>query len=131
MDSALFMSRKTPWVISIIGPPIPLLHWFHLRRLTADRTNRIWAAIKREALLAASEGVATPSEIDDIFKDVLKTPKGPFEQMDVVGLDVVLNIEDHYAEKRRNIPTEPREYLKRFIEDGQLGVKTGNGFYKY
>lgn len=93
--------------------------------------NRIWAAIKREALLTASEGVATPSEIDAIFKDVLKTPKGPFEQMDVVGLDVVLNIEDHYAEKRRNIPNEPREYLKSFIKDGQLGVKSGQGFYKY
>ena len=92
---------------------------------------RIWAAIKREALLTASEGVATPEEIDGIFKDVLKTPKGPFEQMDVVGLDVVLNIEDHYAEKRENIPAEPREYLKKFIGKGDLGVKSGRGFYKY
>ncbi|KAJ9606408.1 hypothetical protein H2200_009369 [Cladophialophora chaetospira] len=93
--------------------------------------NRIWAAIKREALLTAAEGVATPTEIDGIFKDVLKTPKGPFEQMDVVGLDVVLNIEDNYAEKRQNIPVQPREYLKRFVEQGQLGVKSGQGFYKY
>ncbi|KMU74308.1 3-hydroxyacyl-CoA dehydrogenase [Coccidioides immitis RMSCC 3703] len=57
--------------------------------------NRIWAAIKREALSVAAEGVATPEEIDAIYKDVLKTPKGPFEQMDVVGLDVVLDIEEH------------------------------------
>ncbi|ETI29304.1 hypothetical protein G647_01757 [Cladophialophora carrionii CBS 160.54] len=93
--------------------------------------NRIWAAIKREALLTAAEGVATPSEIDAIFKDVLKTPKGPFEQMDVVGLDVVLNIEEHYAEKRRDIPEEPREYLQRYVRDGRLGVKSGQGFYSY
>lgn len=93
--------------------------------------NRIWAAIKREALLAASENVATPEEIDAIFKEVLKTPKGPFEQMDVVGLDVVLDIEEHYADKRKDIPTEPREYLKELIRDGKLGVKNGKGFYEY
>ncbi|KAM5376798.1 hypothetical protein ACJZ2D_005421 [Fusarium nematophilum] len=93
--------------------------------------NRIWAAIKREALLAASEGAATPEEIDAIFKGVLKTPKGPFEQMDVVGLDVVLDIEQHYADARGDVPSEPREYLQKFLQKGHLGVKTGRGFYDY
>ncbi|KAJ3457591.1 hypothetical protein MRS44_014732 [Fusarium solani] len=93
--------------------------------------NRIWAAIKREALLAASEGVATPEEIDAMFKGVLKTPKGPFEQMDVVGLDVVLDIEQHYADARGDIPSAPREYLQTFLQNGHLGVKSGRGFYDY
>ncbi|SPO00308.1 related to 3-hydroxyacyl-CoA dehydrogenase [Cephalotrichum gorgonifer] len=93
--------------------------------------NRIWAAIKREALLAASEGVAAPEEIDAIFRGVLKTPKGPFEQMDVVGLDVVLAIEQHYADARGNIPSEPREYLRTLLQSGRLGVKSGRGFYNY
>ncbi|KAI9896464.1 hypothetical protein N3K66_008636 [Trichothecium roseum] len=93
--------------------------------------NRIWAAIKREALLAASEGAGTPEEIDAIFKGILKTPKGPFEQMDVVGLDVVLDIEEHYAEARKDVPTEPREYLKSYLDRGHLGVKSGKGFYEY
>lgn len=92
---------------------------------------RIWAAIKRETLLALSEGVCTPQEVDAIFKDVLKTPKGPCEQMDVVGLDVVLDIENHYAESRSGIPTEPREYLRKMVQDGRLGVKNGQGFYEY
>lgn len=96
-----------------------------------ERPLSIWAAIKREALLAASEGVATPEEIDAIFKGVLKTSKGPFEQMDVVGLDVVLAIEQHYADARGNIPSEPREYLQNLIQDGRLGVKSGHGFYKH
>jgi 3-hydroxyacyl-CoA dehydrogenase len=48
----------------------------------------IWAAIKREALFVAADGAASPKEIDDIFKAVLKTPKGPFEQM--VNLSFVL-----------------------------------------
>ncbi|OJJ08211.1 hypothetical protein ASPVEDRAFT_878621 [Aspergillus versicolor CBS 583.65] len=93
--------------------------------------NRIWAAIKRETLLALSEGVCNPEEIDAIFKDVLKTPKGPCEQMDVVGLDVVHDIEKHYAEARSGLPSEPREYLQKMIQDGKLGVKSGSGFYKY
>ena len=93
--------------------------------------NRIWAAIKRETLLTLSEGVCTPQEMDSIFKDILKTPKGPCEQMDVVGLDVVLDIENHYAESRTGVPTEPREYLKEFIHNGHLGVKSGQGFYGY
>lgn len=51
--------------------------------------------------------------------------------MDVVGLDVVLDIEEHYAERRGNIPTEPRTYLKDVIAEGKLGVKNGKGFYDY
>ncbi|KAM0558237.1 hypothetical protein ACHAPJ_004925 [Fusarium lateritium] len=105
---------------------------FHVKKPSMGYIyNRIWAAIKREALLAASEGVATPEEIDDMFKGVLKTPKGPFEQMDVVGLDVVLDIEQHYADARGNVPTAPREYLQKFLDDGNLGVKSGRGFYNY
>jgi 3-hydroxyacyl-CoA dehydrogenase len=93
--------------------------------------NRIWAAIKREALLVASEGVASPAEIDGIYKEVLKTPKGPFEQMDIVGLDVVFDIEKSYAEKRKGLPEEPRKLLSDMVSRGMLGVKSGEGFYKY
>lgn len=94
-------------------------------------TPRIWAAIKRETLLALHEGVATPKEIDAIFKDVLKTPRGPCELMDVVGLDVVLDIEKHYADSRKGLPIEPQEYLHTMIEKGKLGLKNGRGFYEY
>ncbi|EED14017.1 3-hydroxyacyl-CoA dehyrogenase, putative [Talaromyces stipitatus ATCC 10500] len=93
--------------------------------------NRIWAAIKRETLLALHEGVATPKEIDAIFKDVLKTPRGPCELMDVVGLDVVLDIENHYADSRKGLPIEPRQYLDNMIKEGKLGFKNRRGFYEY
>ena len=92
---------------------------------------RIWAAIKRETILVISEGVATPEEVDAVFKDVLKSPKGPCEQMDVVGLDVVRDIEKHYQEVRHGLPTETTELLWRMIEEGKLGVKSGSGFYEY
>lgn len=79
----------------------------------------------------AAEGVASPQEIDEIYKCVLRTPKGPFEQMDLVGLDVVKDIEEHYAESREALPKEPRELLANMISEGKLGAKTGEGFYKY
>ncbi|KAJ5675154.1 uncharacterized protein N7477_005088 [Penicillium maclennaniae] len=105
---------------------------FHVRQPSIGYIyNRIWAAIKRETLLALSEGVCTPREVDAIFKDVLKTPKGPCEIMDVVGLDVVLDIENHYADTRSGVPPEPRDYLQKMIQEGSLGVKSGHGFYDY
>lgn len=51
--------------------------------------------------------------------------------MDVVGLDVVLDIETHYADSRVGLPLEPREYLRAMIKEGNLGVKSGQGFYNY
>jgi hypothetical protein len=104
---------------------------FQSQSITINHRVRIWAAIKRETLLLLSEDVATPQEVDAIFKDVLKTPKGPCEQMDVVGLDIVLDIEKHYADSRTGLPKEPRDYLQKMIHNGQLGVKSGRGFYEY
>lgn len=51
--------------------------------------------------------------------------------MDVVGLDVVRDIEEHYAEVRGNIDTAPREYLTDCIARDHKGVKDGKGFYDY
>lgn len=82
-------------------------------------------------MLAAAEGAGTPKEIDAIFRDVLKTAKGPFELMDIVGLDVVFDIEQHYATARSDIPEEPRKYLGKYLENGHLGIKSGQGFYTY
>ena len=65
--------------------------------------NRIWAAIKREALTVVADGVATPKDVDRIFQSVLRTAEGPFRLMDKVGLDVVLDIEEHYAASQRTL----------------------------
>src|SRR5262249_1690825 len=91
--------------------------------------NRIWAAVKRESLLVVQEGVSTPAEVDRIFEVLLGTRGGPFRLRDKVGLDVVLDIEEHYAAIRPELPAEPRELLKQYIDEGHLGIKTGKGFY--
>ncbi|MFD0339753.1 3-hydroxyacyl-CoA dehydrogenase family protein [Streptomyces sp. NPDC127117] len=91
--------------------------------------NRIWAAIKRESLAVVAEGVSTPQDVDKMWQINMGTPTGPFRMMDRVGLDVVLDIENHYAVERPDLPAGPRELLKRYVDAGHLGVKTGQGFY--
>ena len=91
--------------------------------------NRIWAAIKRESLEVVEEGVSKPAEVDHIFQIALGAQAGPFRLMDRVGLDVVLDIEEHYASIHPELPSGPRELLKQYIKEGRLGLKTGKGFY--
>ena len=56
-------------------------------------------------------------------------PPVPFRMMDQVGLDVVLDIEEHYARIRDGIPDGPRTLLRDYIARGRLGAKSGQGFY--
>ncbi|CCH79548.1 3-hydroxybutyryl-CoA dehydrogenase FadB3 [Nostocoides japonicum T1-X7] len=91
--------------------------------------NRIWAAIKREALMVLDEGVASPAEVDQLYRMVLGARTGPFRAMDRVGLDVVLDIEENYAAHRDGIPEGPRRLLRRYLDEGRLGMKSGRGFY--
>jgi 3-hydroxybutyryl-CoA dehydrogenase len=91
--------------------------------------NRIWAAIKREALMVLHEGVASPQDVDRICQATLGTPTGPCRLMDRVGLDVVLAIEEHYAALRDGLPEGARALLREYVDRGDLGVKTGRGLY--
>lgn len=93
--------------------------------------NRVWAAIKRESLAVVAEGVARPEDVDGMFKVNWGLPFGPFQLMDQVGLDVVLDIENHYAEAFPALPVAVRELLATYVDAGKLGVKSGEGFYPY
>ncbi|HWU22332.1 MAG TPA: 3-hydroxyacyl-CoA dehydrogenase family protein [Nocardioides sp.] len=93
--------------------------------------NRIWAAIKREALMVVAEGVATPQEVDALYALVTSQKEGPFRKMDRVGLDVVLDIEENYAAHRDGLPESPRELVRSYLEQGRLGEKSGHGFFDY
>ncbi len=91
--------------------------------------NRIWAAIKRECLMVVQEGVATPEDVDAMWKIFTAPGIPPFRFMDQVGLDVVLDIEEHYASLRPGLPEAPRQLLRRLVDEGRLGAKSGRGFY--
>lgn len=93
--------------------------------------NRIWAAIKREALAVVAEGVSTPTDVDELFALCTGASIGPFHRMDEVGLDVVLDIEKHYREVYPDLPAEPSKLLESYIDRGRLGKKSGHGFFDY
>jgi 3-hydroxybutyryl-CoA dehydrogenase len=93
--------------------------------------NRVWAAIKRESLAVVAEGVARPEDVDGMYKLNLGSPAGPFQLMDLVGLDVALDIENHYVDEFPHLPTHARDLLQSYVDAGKLGIKTGEGFYTY
>jgi 3-hydroxybutyryl-CoA dehydrogenase len=101
------------------------------RECTGFIFNRIWAAIKRESLAVVAEGVARPEDVDGMYKLNLGAPAGPFQVMDLVGLDVALDIENHYVEEFPQLPKNARDLLQSYVDAGKLGVKTGEGFYTY
>jgi 3-hydroxybutyryl-CoA dehydrogenase len=103
---------------------------FHVRRESDGFIfNRIWASIKRECLMVVEEGVASPEDVDEMWRIFTRPDIPPFRLMDRVGLDVVLAIEEHYADVRPGIPEGPRTLLRRYIDEGRLGEKSGRGFY--
>jgi 3-hydroxybutyryl-CoA dehydrogenase len=108
------------------------VHPFEARKeCTGFIFNRVWAAIKRECVAVVAEGVARPEDVDGMFKVNWGVPAGPFQMMDIVGLDVVLDIENHYVEEFPNLPKGPRDLLQEYVDAGKLGLKSGEGFYTY
>jgi 3-hydroxybutyryl-CoA dehydrogenase len=124
--------KTDPEVIDVLMAKLPEygLAAFRVRRESDGFIfNRIWAAIKRECLMVVEEGVAGPEDVDEMWRIFTRPGIAPFELMDRVGLDVVLAIEEHYADVRTGIPEGPRELLRRYVDEGRLGVKSGRGFY--
>ena len=99
------------------------------RESTGFIFNRVWAAVKRESLEVVAEGVSTPQEVDRMFQINTGSAGGPFRMMDQVGLDVVLDIEEHYCAEHPEYPEGPRRLLRSYLQQGRLGVKSGAGFY--
>jgi 3-hydroxybutyryl-CoA dehydrogenase len=93
--------------------------------------NRVWRAVKKECLRVVDEGVASVEDVDQAWQAFLGTAYGPFFMMDVVGLDVVYDIEMSYYRESGDASDAPPKILKDKIAAGELGVKTGKGFYTY
>ncbi|KAL9620419.1 MAG: hypothetical protein Q9160_005004 [Pyrenula sp. 1 TL-2023] len=90
--------------------------------------NRLWAAIKREAVLILAEDVSEPAEIDKLFLHMFRdNPAGPCGMMDAVGLDTVALIEDNYVNERHLDSTSRDWLLKNFVNQGKLGAKSRKG----
>lgn len=95
--------------------------------------NRLQHALWREAISIVEKGIADAAGVDDVIKKGfgLRLPVlGPLENADMVGLDLVLSIHD-YILKYIEASPEPSPVLKNKALDGQLGFKSGQGFYSW
>ncbi|HKW74711.1 MAG TPA: 3-hydroxyacyl-CoA dehydrogenase NAD-binding domain-containing protein [Terriglobales bacterium] len=93
-------------------------------------TSRINAMIGNEAFYMLQEGIASPSDIDKALKLGLNHPMGPFELVDLVGLDTRLHILE-YLHKSLGEKFRPAPLLVQYVKAGRLGRKTGKGVYEY
>jgi 3-hydroxybutyryl-CoA dehydrogenase len=93
--------------------------------------NRVWRAIKKETLKVVDSGIASFEDVDRAWMIKYGTPYGPFGQMDEIGLDVVCDIETHYARESGDPADLPPPVLTERVARGDLGRKTGRGFYTY
>jgi 3-hydroxybutyryl-CoA dehydrogenase len=93
-------------------------------------TSRINAMIGNEAFYMLQEGIASAVDIDKALKLGLNHPMGPFELVDLVGLDTRLHILE-YLHKSLGDKYRPAPLLVQYVKAGRLGKKSGRGVYEY
>ncbi len=94
--------------------------------------NRIMIPHMIEAVKIVEEGIATPEDVDKGIKLGLNYPMGPFELMDLTGLDICKNVADYfYAELNKESKWSVPNLHKTMVRANRLGRKTGAGWYEY
>ncbi len=93
--------------------------------------NSVWRAIKKQSLYMWANDFVDFRDIDRAWRIFTGAQWGPFGLMDTVGLDTVANIEMVYYDKSKAPQDKPPEKLLEKIKKGELGVKSGKGFYSY
>ncbi len=94
-------------------------------------SNRILCPMINEAVFALQEGVGTPEAIDTVMKLGMNHPMGPLTLADLIGLDVVLFVMEVLQRDLGEDKYRPAYLLRKMVDAGYLGRKSGRGFYNY
>ena len=93
--------------------------------------NRIMIPHMLEAIKIVEEGIATPEDVDKAVKLGLNYPMGPFELMDLTGIDIAYHVTEYFfKELNKELKWVSPNLLKTMIRAGRLGKKTGGGWYE-
>ena len=120
------IQKGTEWIRSISCIPLTVK-----KEILGFCFNRVWRAIKKEALYIWGNGFVDFRDVDRGWMVFTGMKEGPFALMDKVGLDVIHDIEMVYYRDSNDPKDKPPDALLEMIKRGDLGVKSGKGFYTY
>ena len=124
-DDAAAMTAATEWVRAVGKVPV------QTKDATAFIVNRLLVPYLLDAIRVYEGGLATLEDIDQAMKLGCGYPMGPFTLLDLVGLDTTMYVAEVMFEEFREPRYAPPPLLKRMVMAGQLGRKTGSGFYTH